>query len=233
MRPSDFAARLTTSFAACCVALALCVAAPAHAAPAGPEKRDGAAFVAAFAEVCIPERLSYEGTLRLAEELGWRRVAEGENAERDRFIALTDSLLAQAFAEDPDLFQGSDMAWFTRVVDGRTLVLAVNRLLTTFLDTLGCQIYEFGAPGPIDPSAVTELLGQPIAYSTDGDDPFYAVDPALLVATVWGPPPGLPRTLDTQLMFIPEDSPQASEIGFSGLMLKFSTSLPAREEPQE
>lgn len=31
---------------------------------------DSEAFVAAFGEVCVPERLSYEGTLALAEELG-------------------------------------------------------------------------------------------------------------------------------------------------------------------
>lgn len=77
---------------------------------------------------------------------------------------------------------------------------------------------------------MTRLLGRPIAYTTDGGDPFYAVDPTELVSTVWGPPPGLPRTLDTYLTFIPKSSPHAAQVGFTGIVLKFSTLLPDRSE---
>src|SRR5690606_40801880 len=96
--------------------------------------------------------------------------------------------------------------------------------------TVGCHLYDFASTEPINSDAVTRLLGQPIAYTTDGGDPFYAVDPAVLVTTVWGPSPPLPRTLDTYLTFIPQGSEVAAQTGFTGLVLKFSTSLPDREE---
>ena len=183
----------------------------------------------AFGEVRIPERLSYKGTLALAEKQGWRRVVTGDNPDNDRLIAHAADLLAKEVAEAPDFSQGSDGAWFTRKIEGRYL-LAVSYLLTEYLDTLGCYLYDFAASAPIEPEPVTRLLGQPIAYTTDGGDPFYAVDPTLLVTTVWGPPPDLQRTLDTYLTFIPEGSEVAAQTGFSGLMLKFSTSLPDRTE---
>lgn len=198
---------------------------PAHAQAPNSE-----AFVEAFGEACIPERLSYRGTLALAEDLGWSPVITGDVADYDRFIAHAADLLAKEVAEDPDFSQGSDGAWFTREIDGRPHLLAVSYLLTEYLDTMSCHLYDFAATEPIDSDAVTRLLGQPIAYTTDGGDPFYAVDPAELVSTVWGPPPGLPRTLDTYLTFIPEGSPHAARVGFTGLMLKFSTSLPDRAE---
>ena len=201
--------------------------------PAYAKTPEGEAFVAAFGEVCIPERLSYKGTVALAEELGWQPVVPGENADYDSFIAHTADLLAKEVAEDPDFSQGSDGAWFTRKIEGRSHLLAVSYLLTEYLDTLGCYLYDFAASAPIEPEPVTRLLGQPIAYTTDGGDPFYAVDPALLVTTVWGPSPALRRTLDTHLTFIPQSSPVAAQTGFSGLVLKFSTSLPDRAEWQE
>ena len=198
--------------------------------PAQAGTPDGEAFVAAFGEVCIPERLSYKGTLALAEELGWEPVVTGENADYDGFIAHAEALLAEEIAEDPDFSQGSDGAWFTREIGGRSHLLAVSYLLTEYLDALGCHLYDFAAMAPIDPEPVTRLLGQTIAHTTDGGDPFYAVDPELIVTTVWGPSPRLPRTLDTYLTFIPQGSEVAAQTGFSGLMLKFSTSLPDREE---
>jgi hypothetical protein len=214
-------------FAVAAVLTTLCLA-PAHA-----ETPDGDAFVAAFGEACIPERLSYRGTIALAESLGWRPVVEGENAEYDSFIAHADAKLAEEVAQDPDFLQGTDVAWFTGQIGGCSHLLSVSYLLTEYLDTVGCYLYDFAATEPIDPDAVTRLLGQPIAYTTDGGDPFYAVDPVSLVTTVWGPPPGLPRTLDTYLTFIPEGSEVAARTGFTGLMLKFSTSLPDRKEFQQ
>src|SRR5690554_5117283 len=53
----------------------------------------------------------------------------------------------------------------------------------------GLPSLRFAATEPIDSEPVTRLLGRPIAYTTDGGDPFYAVDPTELVSTVWGPPP--------------------------------------------
>ncbi len=213
--------------------LSLTSASQAQQAPTPPTGTDGEAFVAAFGDVCIPQRLSYKGTLALAEELGWRPVVTGENDAYDRFIEHSDKLLADEIAEEPDLLQGFGDGWFSREIGGRSHLLAVTYFLSEYMDSTGCYLYDFEATAPIDPEPVSRLLGREIAYSTDGDDPMYAADPALLVTTVWGPPPDLPRTGDTYLTFIPERSPAAEQTGFTGLMIKFSTSLPDREEFQE
>lgn len=201
--------------------------------PAHADAVDAEAFVAAFGEVCIPERLSYEGTVALAGQSGWTLVMPGANEPFDRFIEHAETLLQEEIADEPDFYHGSDGAWFTREIGGRPHLLAVSLLLTEFMDTAGCYLYDFAATEPIDPEPLTRLLGRPMGYTTDGGDPDYAVDPAELVSMVWGPPPALPRTGDTYLTFIPEGSPHAARIGFTGLMLKFSTSLPSWEERQQ
>lgn len=228
MKPFACLARPKVALATGLTVLALITAAPGHS-----QAPDGQALATTFGEVCIPERFSHDGTVALAHELGWQAVVAGENAEYDRFIAHAEARLAEEVAEDPDLIQGSESAWLTRDIGGRPHLLAVSLLLTSVMDTLGCYIYDFAANAPIDPEPVTNLLGQEVAYTTDGDDPFFAVDPQLLVTTVWGPPPGLPRTGDTYLTFIPESSAVAGETGFAGLMLKFSTSLPSWEDRQK
>lgn len=207
--------------------------------PVQAETPDSEAFVAAFGEVCIPERLSYRGTLDLAEALGWRAVVRGENADYDRFIAHAAGLMEQETAEDPDFVQGAGNAWFTREIGGRSHLLAVSYLLTEFLDTVGCHLYDFGATAPLDPEAVTRLIGQPLAYSTDAKpgsehyNEFRVADPEEVIVMTWGPSPALPRTLDTNMTFIPQDSTVAARAGFTGVTLTFSTSLPDRKEWQE
>ena len=157
----------------------------------------------------------------------------GANEPFDRFIEHAETLLREEIADEPDFYHGSDGAWFTREIAGRPHLLAVSLLLTEFMDTAGCYLYDFAATEPIDPEPLTRLLGRPMGYTTDGGDPDYAVDPTELVSMVWGPSPALPRTGDTYLTFIPEGSPHAARIGFTGLMLKFSTSLPSWEERQQ
>jgi len=54
--------------------------------PARAAAPDGERFVATFGEVCIPERLDYQGTVTLAERLGWQKIVPGADAEMDRFV---------------------------------------------------------------------------------------------------------------------------------------------------
>ena len=197
--------------------------------PAYADAPDAERFVAAFGEVGIPERLDYQGTLALAERLGWRKIVPGEDAETDRFVANAREQIEEA-GEDGDFAFEVEMEVFDRTIEGRRYLLSVDLALTDFIDLLGCLIYDFAATESIDAETVTRLLGQPIAYTTLGGDPNYAVDPSKLVSTVWGPAPRLPRTLDTSLSFVPVGSPIAAQTGFTGLVLKFSTSLPSWEE---
>lgn len=204
--------------------------------PAQAETPDSAAFTAAFGEVCIPERMSYSGTLELAQALGWRPVVGGEDAAFDGFIVHSAEKLAAEIAEDPEFLEGTATEWFTKGIGGRSHLLAVNYLLTPYLDTVGCQIYDFAASAPLDPEAVTALLGQPLAYATNAApgteayDEFRVADPADMIIMAWGPPPSLPRTLDTYMTFVPQGSAIIDEAGFAGVTLTFSTSLVDRAE---
>jgi hypothetical protein len=197
--------------------------------PARAHVPDAERFVATFGEVCIPERLDFQGTLALAERLGWQKIVTGEDAATDRFVVNAREQIDEA-AEDDDFAFEVEMAFFDRTIEGRRYLLSVDLVLSEFIDLLGCLIYDFAATEPIDAELVTRLLGQPIAYTTLGGDPNYAVDPSKLVGTVWGPAPSLPRTLDTSLSFVPVGSPVAAQTSFTGLVLKFSTSLPSWEE---
>lgn len=210
-------------------AISALVLAALFLSPARADAPDGERFVAAFGEVCIPERLSYQGTLVLAERLGWETIVPGEDATVDRFLAHARDQLEAAGQEDDFAFEAR-MEVFRREIDGRRYLLAVDLVLSEYINLLGCLLYDFAATEPIDAALVTRLLDHPIAYTTDGGDAEQAVAPALLIGTVWGPSPSLPRTLDTYLSFIPEGSPIAEQTGFTGLVLKFSTSQPDREQ---
>lgn len=208
------------------LALAAAVAMPWLAAsPAKAGAPDAALFVATFGEACIPERLSYPGALALAERLGWQRAVAGADAALDGFLDHAQSELEEAMEEDDIDFE-SEMAAFTRLVGGRPLHLVLTLMRSEIIDMTGCYLYDFAADALIDPAPVSALLGTEPAYATHGGDPDRAVDPALLVSTVWGPPPGLPRTFDTHLTYVPSDSPAVADVGFHGLVLTFSTSLP-------
>ena len=200
------------------------------AAPVRAEAPRAAAFVEAFGAACIPERSSFQRAVAHATELGWQPVVAGENAAYDRFIAHAEGLFDEEIAEDRDFYDAADGAWLTRVIDGRSYLLAIAVLLTDTLDTLSCHLYDFAATELIDPAPVSALLDVPVAYRTDGDDPFFAFDPDHLISVTWGPPPSLPGTGDTKLTFIPKNSPLLEVVGFTGLTLKFWTSLPNRTD---
>lgn len=184
----------------------------------------GAQFVETYAQSCLPERFSFEGSLVHAQKLGW---SDTNLHLHDQLNALMLKARDALYAEQDDGFDvKARMAAFWRPLGNQTLYLVATEILTEYVDLAGCYIYDFGARQMIDPVHVTELLGHPIAYRTDGDDPFYQLDPADIVTVVWGPPDRYPRMFDTYLTFIPDGSRHAAELGFTGLMLKSETSLP-------
>ena len=191
-------------------------AVPAHAgAPEGP------AFVAAFAEACVPQRLSYPGTLDHAKSAGWSEVAENAHPELDAVLAAADRETKE-MAEDGWTFERASLS---REVGGRKNFLIVTRVHAPEIITLiGCYLYDFDASAEIDPQPVSDLIGNPIGRTVE--------DKGLLQYT-WGPNPARPRTLDTNLSFIAEDSPHTEVTGFSGLVLKFETSEPDAQEGSE
>lgn len=194
-------------------------AAPAIAAPAAYD----IAFVAEFAEACVPQRLSFEGTKQTALGGGWAQVQRNANPELDVIMGISE-----AAAADPELQAEFSYVLYEKPIEGRPHYLVVSRTSAEIapgdrLTLIGCYLYDFDAAQAIDPEPVTALIGNPIATSqTDMHVNGYA----------WGPPPAMARTMDTYLTFIPEVSQYKDEAGFTGLVLNFSTSEPDAKESQ-
>lgn len=177
------------------------------------------AFVSEFAEACVPQRLSYEGTQQQALAQGWQAVERTAHAELDSMMAISE-----AAANDPELFAAS-FAYqiYSKPIEGQPHFLVVSRAGAAIEEgdapwiLIGCYLYNFDAAAPIDPEPVTALIGKPISNS--------AVD-MHINSWLWGPPCPMPRTGDTYLTFIPEVSQYKAQTGFSGLVLKFSTAEP-------
>ena len=192
------------------IALWACAATPALASAP-----DGGAFVAAFAQACVPQRMSYPGTVDQAKSVGWSDAATGAHRELDAVLSAADSETTE-MAKDGWTFERASLS---RVIAGRTHYLVVTRVHAPQIITLiGCYLYDFDASEEIDPQPVSELIGNPIARTIEDKG---------LVQYTWGPNVDtLPRTLDTNLSFIADDSPHKATTGFSGLVLKFETSEP-------
>ncbi len=177
------------------------------------------AFVSEFADACVPGRLGYETTQQAATDAGWAEVAPAVNPE---FAGLMARSEAEATA-DPELPTIFEYRAYAKVIEGTEHHLLVSRAEITMTEgedpwvLIGCYLYNFDAAAPIDPEPVSALIGNPIAQSQ--------VD-MHLTSYVWGPPCPMPRTGDTYLIFIPEVSQYEEQTGFSGLVLKFTTSEP-------
>jgi hypothetical protein len=178
-----------------------------------------AAFVDAFKSACIPQRLSYQGTVDHAKSNGWTAFDVASHPEFDAVMKLSSKGLEEAKAE------GLEVAFqyeaFAKTVSDRPLHLIVSLAESEYLDEIGCYLYDFEAEQAIVANDVSGALGIKPAQS---------METAELSGHVWGPPPSMPRTLDTYLTYIPKGSPNVSQAGFAGVVLKFTTSAPDGEE---
>ncbi len=178
-----------------------------------------AAFVETFRETCVPERLSYEGTLANAQRVGWTTIEPAASAEFGAVMAKSAEGLEEARAEGIAI--GFQSGSFARTVDGRTLNLVVSLAESEYLNEIGCYLYDLDPTEAVDAAAVSAMLGLAA--------PAQSMRTGEIVSHVWGPPPAMPRTLDTHLTFIPAGSPHVAEAGFDGVVLKFTTSAPDGE----
>lgn len=191
---------------------ALC-AVPAHAEPTAYDT----AFVTAFAEACVPGRLGYDTSREAAEAAGWVAVAADSHTE-------LATLMARSVAEsqDPELQATFDYAAYAKDIEGQPHHLVVATTSAVISDPAdpwvqtGCYLYNFDATTPLDPAAVTALIGNPISGTQEAEG---------VVSHVWGPPCPMPMTGDTYLSFVADGAPMAAEMSlpFSGIALNFST----------
>ena len=202
------------------IAIVALAAAPAAASDSAGY---GQAFVDAFAAACVPERLSYPGTKANAQSLGWTDAARTDHPELAAVLAITDAAATEAADEMQATFE---YALYSKPVADAPHHLVVSRSSFVIGEPddplnpwvyIGCYLYNFDAAQPIDPAPMTALIAKPISHEVDEDG---------LVSYVWGPPCPMPRTGDSYLTFIAEDSPHAAATGFTGLMVKFETSEP-------
>ena len=179
------------------------------------------AFVKAFADACVPQRLSYPGTLEAARGAGWSDAQRTANPELDVVMGKSEEA-----ANDPELKGTFEYTILSKLVMEQDHYLVVSRASFVIDETedppnpwvyIGCYLYNFDAKAPIGPGQLSALLEKPVSNRHSDD---------ALMSYVWGPPCPMPRTGDTYLTFIPEGSPHAATTGFSGLMLKFETSEP-------
>ncbi|GAB4355404.1 MAG: hypothetical protein Kow0026_14640 [Oricola sp.] len=187
---------------------------PASVAPALAHVPDGASFVAAFREACVPQRLSYDGMRELAGSLGWQPAVPGSSGELSAVFALADEALAKGAGAD----WSYDRSAFGRILAGKLHHLVVTRVRAPGAATVtSCALYDFGATEGIDPAHVAGLVGAPETrhFVNHGLD-----------AHSWGASPALPGMFQTVLTFVAENSPHVDLTGFSGLVLKIDSTDP-------
>ena len=198
------------------------VAGPALALDVLPAEY-GQAYVDAFAEACVPGRLSYEASRETALAAGWAEVERNDHPELAAVMQKSDEMLEADPEFDADLV-GVLMA---RDVAGTRHHLSLTEMTFVVEEgddpwvMVGCHLYNFDATSPIDPAPVTALLEKPISHGIDQDG---------LVGHVWGPACAMPRTGDTYLSYVTDGSTTFEATGFSGLSLNFSTSTPDEGE---
>jgi hypothetical protein len=175
-------------------------------------------FVDTFAKTCVPQRLTYEGTVAQAKTEGWVETAPDAHPEFAAVMAKSAAGLKEAEADG--LTMGFQSTNFMREQGGTKLFLVVSFTTSEYLNEIGCYLYDFDATEPVPSIAVTNMLGVKPANAQ--------LDEAI-TAYVWGPPPKMPRTLDTYMTFLPPGSPHVEAAGFDGVVLKFTTSAPDKE----
>lgn len=193
---------------------ALCAVGPAFAAPSAYDE----AFAKNFAETCIPGRLGYETTQSAALAAGWAEVPRTDDPRLDTLMASSEREAA-----DPELKASFVFKTYARDIEGQRHYLVVSRMTAVVTDpadpwiTTGCYLYNFDAKAAVDPAPISAVLETEIATRQDING---------TSSVLWGPPCPYPRTGDTYLNFVSESSAVATQIGFSGVAMSFTTSEP-------
>jgi hypothetical protein len=120
-------------------------------------------FVTAFAEACVPQRMSYPGTVDTARAAGWREVERTAHPELDALMAKSEEA-----ASDPELKPTFAYTLLAKAIAGIDHHLVVSRS-SFVLDPdenppdpwvlIGCYLYNLDATAPVDPAPVTALIG--------------------------------------------------------------------------
>jgi len=189
------------------------------AATTGAEPGYDAGFVTQFAQICLKERVNFEGAKAVALADGWTTATADANPELAALIGFSN-----AAANDIKMNNGEfDFAIYGKTIDGAQRYVVISSAQTTPGQSqqtiLGCYLYDFDATASPDPAAVNALLGaEPTAQQVDAD----------ISSWQWNAPVALPGTLDVYLNHVPDGSQYKTQYGFSGnvLLINSATATP-------
>jgi hypothetical protein len=172
--------------------------------------------LAAFDAACLAGYR--DPTLRAAaiRTAGWLPVADDAAPELKALMTLSRAAMARA--ADEDGISGS-VAAFARQQADRPLYLVTTEVnmpddTEWKIDLLGCHLYDFAATAPIDPATISVRFAEEPAEVID--------EPGTMISQAWNVET-LEGVWSVQSSFIPAGSPAAALAGFSGVMLKITS----------
>ena len=130
---------------------------------------------------------------------------------------MTVSRKEMAAAKEEDGFTGT-AATFRKSADGSDFYLVTTELNMPEtsdwkIDLLGCYLYDFAAEAPLEPAAVTAHFDEAPAEAVGEDG---------LTGQTWNVE-AIEGVWDVRNTFIAKGSPAAAKTGFSGLLLKITS----------
>ena len=125
---------------------------------------------------------------------------------------------AIADAEKEDDMTGAAAAFARGPADGRLYLVTTEMNMPADaewkIDLLACHLYDFAATSPLDPQILSDRFAEAPGETVD--------EPATLVGQMWNVE-SLEGIWEVRNTFIPEGSPAAAQTGFTGVMLKITS----------
>lgn len=184
--------------------------------PATLAEENGDARFDAFLEACFDGLRNPDIRAAAIDAAEWLPVPD--DADPSLAAVLAISRQAMQTAEEEDDLTGVIAAY------GRTIGETPLYLVTTEIDMpedadfridfMGCYLYDFAAAAPLPAELVSAHFNEDPAQTVD--------EPELIVSQTWNIEE-IAGVWELSNTFLPEGSPAAAVTGFSGLLLKVST----------
>lgn len=185
----------------------------------------------AFRAACVPHRQDMAATNAALAASGWSRVEETDHPE----LAATQARVRAELAGDDMPEMKMDQAIWAKSVQGRRFHVVTSRLDAVIGETrdddgdgviqdgekaaafimLGCGLWDFDATAPVAPGAMTVWTVSLPVQSFD--------QPGQIIGGTWSTHDLMPGSGEVHVGFIPEGSPFAERLGFSGVSITMSS----------
>lgn len=184
-----------------------------------------------FRAACVPHRQDYAAMNAALAQSGWVRVQETDHPE----LAAVQAVVRAEMA-DPDMPETTlDQSIWAQTIRGRRLHVVTSRMDAMIGETrdddgdgviqewerahsfrrVDCGLWDFDAAEPVAPGAMTAWTASLPVQSFDL--------PGQLIGGTWNVHAIMPGTGEVHVGFIPEGSPFAARLGFTGLSITQSS----------